>query len=208
MLELFKSDSNEMDFSMGVTTSRKIDIYWNDLELKLKKDYKYKQIVFIDPVVLSSFTKIVDLESILPNLIVIPINIGEKDKDFDSLISILALLEREGVGRLDDKIYAVGGGVLIDVVSFACSIFRRGIYLTKVPTTLLAFIDASIGIKTGINFLGQRNRLGSYNVRFNVLLDSKFIMPWENFKNMLLITNSDGLNRINTRIYKIIEINA
>ena len=175
MLELFKNDSNEMDFSMCVTTSRKIDIYWNDLELKLKKDYKYKQIVFIDPVVLSSFTKIVDLESILPNLIVIPINIGEKDKDFDSLISILALLEREGVGRLDDKIYAVGGGVLIDVVSFACSIFRRGIYLTKVPTTLLAFIDASIGIKTGINFLGQRNRLGSYNVRFNVLLDSKFI---------------------------------
>ena len=40
----------------------------------------------------------------------------------------------------------------------------------------------------------------------NGVMDSKFIMPWENFKNMLLITNSDGLNKINTRIYKIIKI--
>ena len=40
----------------------------------------------------------------------------------------------------------------------------------------------------------------------NGVVDSKFLVPWENFKNMLLITNSDGLNRINTRIFKIIEI--
>ena len=40
----------------------------------------------------------------------------------------------------------------------------------------------------------------------NGVLDQKFIMPWENFKNMLLITNSDGLNRINTRIYKIEKV--
>ena len=41
----------------------------------------------------------------------------------------------------------------------------------------------------------------------NGVVDSKFMVPWENFKNMLLITNSDGLNRISTRIYKIIKIN-
>ena len=41
----------------------------------------------------------------------------------------------------------------------------------------------------------------------NGVMDVKFMIPWENFKNMLLITNSEGLNRINTRIYKIIEIN-
>jgi hypothetical protein len=38
------------------------------------------------------------------------------------------------------------------------------------------------------------------------VVDSKFIVPWENFKNTLLVTNSEGLNRINTRIYKIIKI--
>ena len=41
----------------------------------------------------------------------------------------------------------------------------------------------------------------------NGVLDSKFAIPWENFKNMLLITNSEGLNKINTRIYKINNLN-
>ena len=40
----------------------------------------------------------------------------------------------------------------------------------------------------------------------NGVVDSKFIVPWENFKNTLLVTNADGLNRISTRIFKIFEI--
>ena len=40
----------------------------------------------------------------------------------------------------------------------------------------------------------------------NGLIDSKFVVPWENFKNTLMVTNSDGLNKISTRIYKIIKI--
>ena len=40
----------------------------------------------------------------------------------------------------------------------------------------------------------------------NGIIDSKFVVPWENFKNTLMVTNSDGLNKINTRIYKIIKI--
>ena len=40
----------------------------------------------------------------------------------------------------------------------------------------------------------------------NGVLDPKFIIPWENFKNTLLVTNAEGLNRIPTRIYKIIKI--
>ena len=39
----------------------------------------------------------------------------------------------------------------------------------------------------------------------NGLMDSKFIVPWDDFKNTLLITNNEGLKRINTRIFKIIK---
>jgi 2-epi-5-epi-valiolone synthase len=175
MLNFIKSDKGEPNFSMTVSTSRKIDIYWSDIESELKSNHQCKQIVFIDPIVLSFFPELVNLESSLPYLAIVPTNIGEKEKDINTLLSILSVLEQEGVGRRSDKIYVVGGGVLIDVVSLACSVFRRGIYLMKVPTTLLAFIDASIGIKSGINFMGQRNRLGTYNSRFNVLLDPKFL---------------------------------
>jgi len=40
----------------------------------------------------------------------------------------------------------------------------------------------------------------------NGVMDNKFMIPWENFKNMLMVTNSEGLNKINTRIYKIEKI--
>ena len=40
----------------------------------------------------------------------------------------------------------------------------------------------------------------------NGVIDSKFVVPWENFKNTLMVTNSEGLNKINTRIYKIIKV--
>ena len=40
----------------------------------------------------------------------------------------------------------------------------------------------------------------------NGLLDMNYQVPWENFKNMIIVTNSEGLNRINTRIFKIINI--
>ena len=39
----------------------------------------------------------------------------------------------------------------------------------------------------------------------NGVVDKSFPIPWENFKNMVLVTNSDGLSRIGTRIYKIIN---
>mgnify|MGYP001271147431 CR=1 FL=1 len=41
----------------------------------------------------------------------------------------------------------------------------------------------------------------------NGVLDKNFLIPWENFKNMILVTNNEGLTKINTRIYKIHNIN-
>ena len=40
----------------------------------------------------------------------------------------------------------------------------------------------------------------------NGLLDSKFIVPWDDFRNILMITNSEGLKKIPTRIFKIKKI--
>ena len=41
----------------------------------------------------------------------------------------------------------------------------------------------------------------------NGVLDKNFDLPWENFRNMLLVTNKDGLNRISTRIFQIVKTN-
>ena len=40
------------------------------------------------------------------------------------------------------------------------------------------------------------------------ILDKTFSVPWEEYKNSLLLTNEDGLNIIPTRIYSIIDVNT
>ncbi|MCB1138001.1 MAG: 3-dehydroquinate synthase [Leptospiraceae bacterium] len=66
--------------------------------------------------------------------------------------------------RIDRHSYlvAVGGGALIDVVGFAAATAHRGIRLIRIPTTVLAQNDASVGVKNGINFEGRKNFIGSF----------------------------------------------
>ena len=40
----------------------------------------------------------------------------------------------------------------------------------------------------------------------NGVLDTRYQVPWELYKNMILITNKEGLQRIPTRILKIINL--
>jgi 3-dehydroquinate synthase len=66
----------------------------------------------------------------------------------------------KGVNR-SSTIYVQGGGLLLDMCGFACSIYMRGIKnVVYVPTTLLAIVDATVGGKTGINWNGAKNMLG------------------------------------------------
>ena len=37
-------------------------------------------------------------------------------------------------------------------------------------------------------------------------VDNKFPVPWENYKNMILVTNTDGLKKIDTKIHSVVSI--
>ena len=102
------------------------------------------------------------------------IDTNEENKIWDDADHILQFFEDEGVLRRE-PIIAIGGGVLLDIVGFACSIYRRGIPYIKVPTTLLAIVDASVGSKVAVNHFGRRNRLGAYYPPIATLIDKKFI---------------------------------
>ena len=65
----------------------------------------------------------------------------------------------------------------------------------------------SLHRKKHSNTLYTINALNELIANFNNgVVDKSFPIPWENFKNMVLVTNSEGLNRISTRIYKIISV--
>ncbi|HSM70099.1 MAG TPA: sedoheptulose 7-phosphate cyclase [Anaerolineales bacterium] len=100
---------------------------------------------------------------------------GEKNKSVDNYIWILRELDKFPINRRDEPIIAIGGGVLTDIAGFVASSYRRGVPHIKVPTTLMGYVDASIGIKAGINFNNNKNRLGAFEPPKKVFLDPNFL---------------------------------
>jgi 3-dehydroquinate synthase len=176
MLEVIENQFKELNaFKMEAVISNEISIEWGDLFSQLS-DKSTKTIVFIDPIVYSLHaTRFHEIEELNDRVQIVPTKVNENTKNLESLISVLERFENLSIGRRDDFIYAVGGGALLDLVSLAANLYRRGVPVIKVPTTLLGCVDASIGIKTGINFLNRRNRLGSYYLNYTVLLDTNLL---------------------------------
>ena len=55
----------------------------------------------------------------------------------------------------------LGGGVISDLGGFIASVYKRGIDFINIPTSLLAMADASVGGKTGVDFSGLKNTIGT-----------------------------------------------
>lgn len=62
-----------------------------------------------------------------------------------------------------DTLLAVGGGICSDICGLAASLYKRGMRLEIVPTTLLAIADASVGGKNGVNLAGMKNIIGTFH---------------------------------------------
>lgn len=86
---------------------------------------------------------------------------GEAHKTLQTCEQLWSRLLKEGADR-DALLINLGGGMLCDLGGFAAAVFKRGIPFIHVPTTLLAITDAAIGGKTGVNFNGYKNQLGSF----------------------------------------------
>jgi 3-dehydroquinate synthase len=94
---------------------------------------------------------------------------GEAAKGWDSVRAVLERSAELGAGR-DAIIAGIGGGVVCDVTAFAASLYMRGCGLVLVPTTLLAMVDASLGGKTGVDFMGYKNLVGSFYPASRILI--------------------------------------
>ncbi|KAK4524405.1 hypothetical protein GAYE_SCF03G2306 [Galdieria yellowstonensis] len=104
---------------------------------------------------------------------------GEENKVFSAVDKVLSELCKYGLHRRE-PILAIGGGVVLDIVGFAASCYRRGVPYIRVPTTLLAIVDASVGVKTGVDYVSNemgrlKNRMGAFYAPCAAFLDKKFI---------------------------------
>lgn len=58
-------------------------------------------------------------------------------------------------------VVALGGGVVGDLAGFAASVYRRGVPIIQIPTTLTAQVDSAIGGKNAIDLPEGKNLLGT-----------------------------------------------
>lgn len=103
---------------------------------------------------------------------------GEQAKNFQTVQGLCRWFLQRNLKR-NQTVVAVGGGSVGDTVGFACSIFKRGVKLLHVPTTLLAMVDSAIGGKTAIDLDGVKNAVGTFYPG-DVLIDVRFLSTLDN----------------------------
>ena len=114
------------------------------------------------------------LQEILPTAVLRTLRGGEASKTTESLGLLWTWLSEEGATRRSTLVL-IGGGALLDLGGFAASTYMRGIETIYVPTTLLSMVDASVGGKTAIDFLGVKNLIGSFHPASEVIVDIDFL---------------------------------
>ncbi|MBI2720992.1 MAG: 3-dehydroquinate synthase [Bacteroidetes bacterium] len=110
----------------------------------------------------------------LKNAEVIELEPGEESKDIHVISHVWQTLTEFGANK-KSLIINLGGGVVSDAGGFVASTFKRGIDFINVPTTLLSMVDASVGGKTGINFAGIKNLIGTITQPKGVFIDTRFL---------------------------------
>lgn len=98
----------------------------------------------------------------------------EKSKSISFYPEIIDFFESKRCG-LSDLVIAIGGGVIIDLVSFACSTYMRGIPFYIIATTLIGQIDASSAGKTCLNTKNTKNLLGTFYYPLKVYNNINFL---------------------------------
>ena len=113
-----------------------------------------------------------DIDVSPDNCLIVEAN--EQNKSLDKCKVIIKTLIDKKVRR-DQRLVAVGGGVIQDITAFSASIYLRGIEWSFFPTTLLAQADSCIGSKTSINFDSIKNIVGNFYPPSEIYIDYSFL---------------------------------
>ncbi len=104
-----------------------------------------------------------------------------------------------------------------DIGSFAASIFKRGLKLINVPTTLLSQVDSSVGGKTGVNTNLGKNLIGTFYQPNLVISDIDFLQSLPEREKICgygeilkhsLINNKNFFLFLNKNFSKIINLKS
>lgn len=105
---------------------------------------------------------------------VLEIPAGEEHKSIETILPLWhTLVARKATRKA--LLINLGGGVVTDMGGFVASTYRRGIDYINVPTTLLSMVDAGHGGKTGFDFDGLKNEIGTFYAPNDVWIVPEFL---------------------------------
>ena len=99
---------------------------------------------------------------------------GERSKNLASVQVVWDFLLKHRATR-EAVLVNLGGGMITDLGGFAAATYMRGIRFVNIPTTLLAMVDASSGGKTGVDYQGGKNAIGTFTPPMATLIDPVFL---------------------------------
>lgn len=164
--------------TLNINASKSYPIIINDSLDGLKKlisekfNNSKKVIVISDSNVFPLYGKEV-LSLIEKDVFSFVIPAGEDSKNFKNYMDILGYMAKNGFSRCDGVV-GLGGGVVGDLAGFVSSTYMRGINYIAVPTTILAFVDSSVGGKTAINLDYGKNLVGTFYQPNGVFINYSF----------------------------------
>lgn len=105
---------------------------------------------------------------------IIVVDGSEKNKNQATVDDIIAQMLEMNIDKTW-LLVGVGGGVITDMAGYVASIYKRGIKLGLVPTSILGMTDAAIGGKNGVNVGMYKNMVGTIYRPTFILYDFSFL---------------------------------
>ncbi len=99
---------------------------------------------------------------------------GEASKSLEVAGELCAALAEMHADR-NSLLMVLGGGMVGDLGAFVASIYKRGIPLVLIPTSLLAMTDAAIGGKTAVDYQSVKNLIGTFYPAVCTLICTDFL---------------------------------
>ena len=105
---------------------------------------------------------------------IITIPAGESNKSLHTVQHVWDVLFEHHATR-QALLLNIGGGMVTDIGGFVAATYMRGIRCMNIPTSLLAMVDASSGGKTGFNYQGIKNLIGTFTQPLATLIYPPFL---------------------------------
>ena len=189
-----------------------------DAVCRLEPERRHRVLVVVDDCVARSQPALIDdvhdyfaafPESL--DLVSAPVIVPGGEGAKNDVTHVLGLLQRINDVGLDRQSFVavIGGGAVLDMVSFAAAIAHRSVRVIRLPTTVLSQADSGVGVKNGINLFGKKNFIGSFVPPFAVINDSVFLESLDHRDRIAGVSEAIKVALLkDPALYEYIELNA